>query len=176
MRPRGAREQALIQAGFRVSLIEVGKRVDVRGVEEVHVRLAVARRLGEAVIETAASGPGDMRPYAVKDAPVLLVLVEAVIEKRAQKTTALRSPKPDRPLDVAPLVANERGPASGSAVLEKGNEVADAGGPESHQDRVLRFVDNLVDLTGLESRANEDVCPVGHRGSILLAGESPLTL
>ena len=79
--------------------------------------MAVAGGLGKTVIEAAAAGAADVRPDAVKDLAALLVAVEAVIEKLAQKTPALGRAVSDGAAKIRVRVA-ERGRV-GSAVLEQ---------------------------------------------------------
>ena len=62
-----------------VGLIEIGEGKNVHRVEEVGERLSVPGRLGEALVETAATGAAHVRPERVEGAPVLLVGVEAIV-------------------------------------------------------------------------------------------------
>ena len=90
--------------------------------------MAVARGLREAVVEAAASGARDVRQHAVKDAPVLLVAIESVIEEGAQKAGALRDAEAETRFDQPICVPQQR--LLGAAVFQKRHQVANGGGPK----------------------------------------------
>src|SRR5438128_9508820 len=68
----------------------VGERKDIGWEKYSHGRLRVARRLGEAVIKTAAAGPRYVREHAVESDATILIGVEALIQKVAQESSVLR--------------------------------------------------------------------------------------
>src|SRR5205085_3531824 len=82
--------QRAARAGDRVGLLEAREREDVGRIEERGVRLRVARRLREAVVEAAAPRARGVREDPVeRDAPPL-VGVEALIQEVAQEAPGLR--------------------------------------------------------------------------------------
>ena len=55
--------------------------------------MAVARRLRETMVETAAPCPGGVDEHAVKNLTAQLVAIEALIQKMPQKSPGLRHTK-----------------------------------------------------------------------------------
>src|SRR5262245_22162975 len=88
--PLGAPEQAVGDPRLGIGLGSVGKWEQVYREEDVEVLQRVARRLAEPVVEGSAPGSADLIEHTVEDAPALLVLIEALIEKMPQETAALR--------------------------------------------------------------------------------------
>ena len=107
------------------------------------------------MIETSPPGPAHVRPDAIKDLPLLLVLVETVIEKEAQEPAALRDAKPDGAPDMLVWVAKRI--RALSAVLQQREEVAHGRRTETHDGRVLRLVHHVIKLPRLESRVHFDI-------------------
>src|SRR5262245_52331339 len=118
--------------------------------------MSVSRGLREAVIEAAASTAGDVRQDAVEHLPALLIGVEAVVEKRAQESPALRDAEAVGVLDEAALVGQSRHVVA-RTVLEKRHEVADRGGSEPNDRGLLRRVHQFVNFAGLEAAFERDV-------------------
>ena len=134
---------------------QVGEGEDVGGIEGVQKRMAVARRLGEAMVEASAARSGHVRHHAVEDAAALFIAIETVIKERAQETSALGDAEAVGAFDVVVLVA-EQGVVS-DAVVKEGDEVADGGGAEADERRILRLVDQFVDAAGIEAGLQDDV-------------------
>ena len=150
----GVREQAVGDTRLRVALRDVGERKDVGRIEEVEIRVAVPRRLREAVIEAAAAGARHLCDHAVEHLAVAFVLVEAVVEVRAKKSAALRNAERQRTV----YRAGRNRQRAGRRVLQHRDHVADRCRPQPHERRVLRGVDHLVDLVRLELRRHVDAC------------------
>ena len=91
----GAHEQAVGEAGLGVSLLAVRERKQVDRKEDVEELQRIARRLGETMVERSAPGASNLVEDAVEHPPPLLVLVEALIQKVAEKPSALRHAPPD---------------------------------------------------------------------------------
>ena len=140
-------EDAVVRPGLEVGLRKVGKREDVSRVEEVDEGVGVARRLGEAMVEAAAAASRDVSDDAIEHLAAGLVLVEAVEQERPEESSALRDPERQGVIDGA-LGNRER---VERAVLQTRDEVADAGGPEPDELRVLGDVDDLIDAVRLEA-------------------------
>src|SRR5438067_11592874 len=87
------RQEAIGEAGLRIGLGGVGERKDIGRLEEVEIRMAVARRLGEAMIEAAPPGTGHVRDDAVEDLAILFVAIEPVVQIYPQEAAALRHAK-----------------------------------------------------------------------------------
>ena len=79
--------------------------------------LASREGLREAVVETAASAAGDVRPKAVEGLAAVLVLVEAEVEEGAQEASALGGAEADGSFDVAVVVGERAAVAIAAAVL-----------------------------------------------------------
>ena len=86
----GTRQQAVADTAFRVRLGAVGERKQVDRVKDVEELQRVARGLGKAMVERPASGAADLIEDAVEYFSSLLVLIEALIKKVAEKAAALR--------------------------------------------------------------------------------------
>ena len=93
------RQQTVGDAALRIALGQIGEGKDVGRIEEVQVRMAVARRLREPMVEAAAAGAGDVRDDAVEDLAIALVSVEAVIQVGAEESAALRDAERERARD-----------------------------------------------------------------------------
>src|SRR5271169_570622 len=105
--------------------------------------MTIAGWLGETRVEAAASGSSDVGPNTVEDPAGILIDVETVVDKGAQKTATLRDAEPDGSLDILVEIAER---AVHAAVLEIGHSVADGSRAETDQHRVLGFVDDLIDF------------------------------
>ena len=121
------------------------------------------------MVEAAPARTRHVGYEPVEDAPVLLVLVETLVEEGPQESPALGAPEPQRTIQGAP----GNGQVQVALVFEVGDHVAHGCGAQSHQGRILAPVDHLVDLAGLESPFQQDVSRVGHRPSLLHSGEPP---
>jgi hypothetical protein len=95
------RQQPVADAGLRILLRDVAEREDIGRIEEVEIRVAVARRLREAMVEAAAARAGDVRYDAVEHLAVRLVAIEPVVEILAQEAAALRDAERSRARDRA---------------------------------------------------------------------------
>ena len=105
-------KQSFIQPALGIFFRHVRERKDVSRIEEVHHRMAVARWLGETVIEAAPARPGDVRPHSVENSAILFIAVESVIDKGAQEASALRTAEADGSFHGVLHVAEQgRGPA-----------------------------------------------------------------
>ena len=88
---------------------------------------------------------------------LLLVLVEAVIEERAQEAAALRDPEHVGPVDLA----RARVPLPRAPPAQEGRGVANRGEAETDQRGILGPVVALVDPPGLEAAVEGDRARVG---------------
>ena len=168
----GVRQQAVGRAGQRIGFRRVGEREDVRRVEEVQVRMSVARRLREAVVEAAASRAGDVRHHAVEHLAVAFVAVESVVEIRAEKPSALRDAESDR----TPNRTGRNGPRVGRLVLQHRDRVADRRRSQAHERRVFSRVDDLVDLVRLELRVEIHLRPIPGEAPLIARNDPALSL
>ena len=132
--------------------------------------MAVARRLREAMVEAAAPGAGDVRNHAVEHLAVAFVAVEPVVEIRAQEPAALRHAERERARDRR---RRDR-PGVCRRVFQHRDHVADRRGPEADDRRILRRVDDLVDLAGLELRRHIHARCIRNRFAFVVAREPPL--
>ena len=62
-------QYAILAAGFGFGLFPVGEWENVGRIQEVHIRMRVARGLRETVVEAAAPASGNMRHDPVKGDP-----------------------------------------------------------------------------------------------------------
>ncbi len=154
----GAVEQAGAGAGDGVGFGEIGEGEDVDGVEEIEEGACVAGGLGEAVVEVAAAGAGDVGPEAVEDDAAALVGVEAFIEEVAEEAAALADAVADGAMEGGGGIAERGGRA---AVFEEGDEIANGGGAEANDGRVGGGVEDLVDEAGFEAALEGDGGAVG---------------
>ena len=164
-----AGEQSFGAAGFRVGLLDVGEREDVRRVELVEVGVGVAGGLGEAVVETAAPAAGHIGDHAVEDPAPALVAVEPVVEEGAEEPAALGDAEAEGAVEVVRADAER----VGAVVAEAADQVADPRRAEPHQRRVLRPVHDFVDAVGLEAALDPDRAVVRDRGAVLDPPEAP---
>src|SRR5262245_18037269 len=86
----GAREDAVDYARFRIGLGAIGERKEIDRKEDVEVLQRIAGSLSKTMIEGSATRAANLIEHAVEHATALLVLVEALIEKMPQITSALR--------------------------------------------------------------------------------------
>src|SRR5947207_15984600 len=86
----GPREQAVGDAALGVGFEAVRERKEVDREEDVEELQRIARRLAETMIERSAARAAHLIEHAVEDFPSLLVGVEALVKKVAQKASALR--------------------------------------------------------------------------------------
>src|SRR3972149_6112960 len=163
-------EQSLAQTGFRIGLRHVGKRKDVGGMKEIDVGMSVARSLRETMIEATPSSTRDMSQNAVQNPPVSLVFVEPVVEKGSEEAAALRNAEGQAAL-YRPSGNSE---SLGRAVLQVGKDVPNPRRPETHHPRFCRYVDDLVDLEGLEPIFQIDPGRIVNGLPVRQPGESPL--
>src|SRR5690242_16274706 len=98
--------------------------------------MAVARGLRESKVEAASPGAGNMGHHAIEYLSVPLVLVEPVIQIRAQESAALRNTEADRAVNGAG--GNRPGVRRG--VLQHRDRVADGSWADADKRRILRFV------------------------------------
>src|SRR5262249_60683875 len=83
-------ETPAASAGGGVDLDVVGEGKDVDRIQRRRERLGVARRLGEAVVEVAAPGAGDIDDERVEDLAAILVGVEALPHEVAEEAPGPR--------------------------------------------------------------------------------------
>src|SRR5215467_9533926 len=83
-------EQPRRGSRLRISFRQIGKRKQVRRIEDAGHRLGIARRLGKAVVKAAAAPAGDMRDDAAHHRSSLFVGIEVLVKKMAQEAPTLR--------------------------------------------------------------------------------------
>src|SRR5437588_3351275 len=83
-------QQRIRLSGLRICLRAVGKGEHVHRIKEIEKLIGVTRGLAEAVIEGASTGPAHFIDHAVENLPALFIFIESLIQKVAEKTTALR--------------------------------------------------------------------------------------
>ena len=164
------REKAVGDTRLGVALRDIGERKDVRGIEEIQVRVAVPGGLCETVIEAAPARSGNLSDDAIEHLAVAFVPVETVVEVSSEKSAALRNAERQRAVDRP----GRNRPRAGRRVLQHGDHVANRRWPQSHERRVLRGVDHLVNLAGLELRRHIHACRIRHCAGAVSARESPL--
>ena len=139
----GMRDERAAGAGLRVGLLDAREREDVGRIEERRVRLRVARRLREPVIEAAAARAGRVREEAVVRLPPLLVRVEALVQEVPQEPAGLGHAVGDAVL---------RRRRAGRIVLQKRDDVPHGRHAGADDHRAGRAIHRLVDPAGLEAR------------------------
>src|SRR5207248_10947209 len=77
------------------------------------------------------------------------VLIESIMQKCAQESSALRHAEPKYALDIFTRIAEQRLRAS---IFEKRDHITNGGGPEPDQHGIFGLIDHLIDLAGLEAR------------------------
>ena len=82
-------EKPLAQTRFRIGLSHVRKREDVGGMKEIDIGVGVTRCLREAMIEAATPPARNVGQHAVENAPVSLVFVETMVQKRSEEAPGL---------------------------------------------------------------------------------------
>ena len=132
--------------------------------------MAVAGSLREAQIEAAAAGAGHVRHDAVEHLAAPLVFVEPIVQVRPQEAPALRHAERNRALD-RPRRNRQR---IGRRVFQVRDHVAHGRGTHAHDGRILRFVNDFVDLAGLEAAVEIHARQVGHDLSIRETRELPV--
>src|SRR5277367_5637302 len=126
------------------------------------------RGLPEALVEVAAAlAAGDVDEDAVEHHALLLVLVEAEIQKLSQKPTALRRAKRIGALKgacarVAVLCA---------AVAQKGNGVARRQQAQPDHRGASRRVNHMIDFARREPGCEVDMVPVGNHSTSVQPGK-----
>ena len=159
-------QQARTLATHLVLLRQVSEGEDVGGVEEIHRRVAIARGLGEALVEAAATGAGDVGPNAIEDHFALFISVDALMEKRAQEAAALRRAVADGAFHDLPGYGE-----AGRAAFQERDEVANGDHAEAADGGVFGGIDELVRLPGLKAGQHLDLIAVqfplggGHGGA-----------
>ena len=145
-----ARQQPVLFAGLRVGLRSVREWEDVGRVELVEKRMAVARRLREAQVEAPAAAAGNMRHHAIEHLAMLLVFVEPVVKVGPQEAPALRHTERDCALNRA-RGNRQRVTVKRRRKFQVRDRVADRRGAHAGDRRILRAVDDLVNLPRLEA-------------------------
>ncbi len=151
VRSFGLGEQRIGDAGFRIGRRSVGERKQIDREEDVEELQRVARCLAEAMVERPAAGAADLIEDAVEDFAALLVGIEALIQKVAQKSSTLRHAPTDCVAQARRRVVRR------SVVFEKADEVSRAGEAASEHARIRRAVHNVVDSPRFESAFDRDV-------------------
>ena len=164
------RQQSVGRLCVRIGFGRIGEWEDVGGVELVHERVAVARRLCEAQVETAPAGARNMCHHAVERLAMALVLVEPVVHVGPEEAAALRDAEGDGAVNRA---CGNR-PRVGRTVLEHRDRVTNRRRADAGDRWILRPVDDLVDLAGLEPSLQIDARGIRRSRSIGEAGELPI--
>src|SRR5205085_10437675 len=99
-----SRQQGIRHVRLRIGLLKIREREKINRIEDVRDRLAVPRGLRKAHVETPTARTGDVRPDSIEHFAILLIGVEAVVNKMAQQPPALRCPEADRTLDELALI------------------------------------------------------------------------
>ena len=128
--------------------------------------MTVAGWLREPVIEAAAAGPGNVRDHPIHHLTALLVSIEVLIKKVAEKAPALRDSD-----SIDPLYWSNRL----RIVFEIRKKVADSRKPQAHYNRILCRIDVLIDLSWNKAIVQMDEVRIGHGLAVHLACKAPLT-
>ena len=126
---------------FRIVFRNVGIGKQIRREEDARQWLRVARRLREAMIETASAGAGHMGDDAIHDLPALLVHVEVLVQEMAKEAAALRN---SYRIDLANRSRRLR------IIFKVGQEIADPSQPNSHNHRIFRLIDDFINFARQE--------------------------
>ena len=148
--PEGAPENSIALAGEKVGLCFVGKGKSIRGIVVMIVLAGVPGRLGKAMVERSHPRSGHVRDDAIEYFLSVLILVETPIDELPQKSTALGNPESNGPSEFGFSFDEERIVGSGSATKCR-YQVANRGESCSHDNGILRLIDQLVDMGFLES-------------------------
>ena len=76
-------------ARHRIARRHTGEREDVRWIEKRRVRLRIARRLREAMIEAPSAGTGRVHEESVERRPTALIGIEALVQVVANESPGL---------------------------------------------------------------------------------------
>ena len=144
---------------------DAGEWKNVGRIEERGVRLRVARRLREAMIEASAARSGSVCEETIECNASALVGVEALIEEVTDESSRLGHAVADSESDVR----HRR-----RIVLEIGHHVAHSGEPGAHDDRVLGPIHDFVDSARGKSPLHVDPPRIAHDGAAAVAREAPL--
>src|ERR1700676_445583 len=158
-------EQTSGLAGLRIGLGKIGERKKIGGKEDAGERLSVARRLRETMIETLSAGTRHGGGDSVLHLPALLVGVEILVEKMAEKAPTLRNS------DSVDALYGCRGLR---IVFQIGEEIADSSQAEASDDWILPFVNDFIDFAGLKSAVEMNEMRIGREFAIQRMGETPL--
>src|SRR5262245_66252344 len=113
--------------------------------------MPITRGLSKPVIKASPPCPRNMNQQTIEALSFPLVLIEAVIEKCAQKPSALGHPK-TKCLRKPPGAAREQAShVGGSAMFQKRNEVSNPGRPKPDQEGILRRVHQFIDTAWLKT-------------------------
>ena len=143
-----ALEQAACLSGNRIGLGSIGKGKDVGREENRRGGLRVARGLGEAIIEAAAAGSGNVSQNAIERDPSFFVGIEILIEKIAKKAAVLRN---------AFAVDARRGSDGIGGMFGIGRKVADRSKAPAGHDGIGDDVNVFINLARLKAAVEMDI-------------------
>ena len=162
---RGEVEQTSRLTCDRIMLRLVGEGENIGGEEDGGRRLRVARRLGKAIVEAAATRSADVCENSIESDPSLFICVEALVEQVAQEASILGDALAINALCWSYRIAT---------VLRVGGEIEDGSKAASGDDRVRDDVDVLIYFARLESAVQMDEPITGGEFAIGHVSELPL--
>ena len=147
------RQQAVLDAGLRVGLFEIGKGENIHRCERVREGVAIARRLGETHVKAAASTARYVNQHAIEHFAVALIAIETVIQHGAEEAATLRDAE-----SVGALQREVRGRRTGyeAAETQPGNHIAHGGETGAGHRRIFGGVNQLVNPAGIEAVLGHD--------------------
>src|SRR5262245_185788 len=118
------------------------------------------------MIEAAVAAARDVRVDGVEDLPVFFVGVEALIDEVAKVAASLRDAESQSAFDRGHVV---------TLVFEIRRQVARRRKAQPHDRRVLRAINDLINLARLETAFEMDGCRIGNGLPIDKTRETPLS-
>ena len=153
----------VLRGGVGVHHLEAGRRLDLERLEVGHRPGPVLAVLAEALVELAAHAAGDVGDDAIERLVVLLVLIQAVVNERAQQASRLRAP-----VRVRPAHAHRR-----LAVLQPRGAVAQRDEAEADHLRTGGRVGEVIEPAPGEAAVQGDVARIGRDAAVVHARELP---
>ena len=178
-RSRGARalEHVAARAGDRIARRRGGEGKEIDRVLLVLEMTRVAGGLGEAVVEAALAGAGDVDQRAVEHHAPGLVHVQGLPQHVLDHAARLGDAEDQRRFGVRrPGLGQGVGRTGrvGGLEPEERDGVADRGEPEPDDAWILRRVDDLVDQPGLEPGDVEHVLGIRDQPLAIETGKAPV--
>ena len=158
-------EQPIGGPTSRIGFACIGERKEIGRIIERRKALAIARRLCEPVVESAAPRARDVGHHAIERDRPGLIGIEALVEEMAQEPAALREAEADRALH-----RRERA----RIVLEVTHDIAHGREAEAAHDRIFCDVDEFVYVVRREAVARSDRGWIGDVFAVDPACEFPV--